>query len=151
MLHIASNNNSLSTIFIQDHFRDQYHFRECNTIEGIIVCITKKIYLEQFFIATYHILERSQHIFGENLLHTCIQVHSRLITLISKNHHEMVRPYTLCIQAYWTILRDRLLFDRGCWHNQNHDHTFYRPNACAVLVKRYIIAWNSRNLLRDGY
>jgi len=41
---------------------------------------------------------------------------------------------TLC--AYWTILRGRPLFDRGCWHNQNHDHTFYRSDASAVLAKR---------------
>lgn len=56
--------------------------------------------------------------------------YTRMITLINKNRHEMV-PIHLCIHANRTILRGRSLSDRGCWHNQKHDHSFYKSNACA--------------------
>jgi len=63
-------------------------------------------------------------------IHTHVRI---VITLISKNRHEMV-PIHLCIHADRTILRGRLLSGRGCWHNQKHDRLFHGSDAYARTV-----------------
>lgn len=67
---------------------------------------------------------------AHTVTYVCAHTRTCMITLINKNRHEMV-PIHLCIHANRTILRGRSLSDRGCWHNQKHDHSFYKLNACA--------------------
>ena len=75
MLHIASNNNSLSCFYHNFYLR-RYHFREYNIIKDTTVCITEKITLLGVVFTTAIRFSRDHSIYLAKICY--IHVHARV-------------------------------------------------------------------------